>query len=201
MATNTSFAFAAHFPIYRDRIVSMINVSALRNGANNSIPFKCLWDTGSSRTFITPRVADVLKLDVVDETISVRTGLGGRAMAECRVAYMHVVLGAVPLKIKTAILNAPASDTDIDIVLGLDFITQGSFAISYDSGQLMFSFCYPPAPIPLDFTSMLPMLGLKPDIAISEHADSQDPEINSDVSANEINAKFNGLLRSLGIRD
>lgn len=144
MATNTSFAYTAYFPIFRDRIASLVNVSSMRDGSTRPVPFRCLWDTGASISLVSPRVADTLRLDVLDESITIRTGLGARSKVDIRMAYLHVVLGAIPLPLKVGVVDMPSSDTDIDVVLGLDLISQGSFAISYDGGQLLFSFCYPP---------------------------------------------------------
>lgn len=151
MATNTSFAYTAYFPIFRDRIASLVNVSSMRDGSTRPVPFRCLWDTGASISLVSPRVADTLRLDVLDESITIRTGLGSRSKVDIRMAYLHVVLGAIPLPLKVGVVDMPSSDTDIDVVLGLDLISQGSFAISYDGGQLLFSFCYPPRAAPAGF--------------------------------------------------
>lgn len=199
MATNTSFAYTARFPIYRERIASLVNISSMRDGAHRAIPFKCLWDTGASITLVSSHVADALKLDVLDETVKVRSALGAKAEIDVRVAYLHIVLGAIPLELKVGVVDKPSSDADIDVLLGMDLISQGSFAISYDGGQMLFSFCYPPAPIPLDFTSMLPLLGLSPATAVCDAADNADPAITSDASVNEIMARFKAMLR--GVKD
>ena len=174
MATNSSFAYTARFPIYRDRIASMVYFSASRAGAL-PVPFRCMWDTGTSLTLVSTRVADALGLEVSDETVTLRSALGGVSTAQKRVAYLHIVLGAIPLRLKVGVVSSPCSDSDIDVMIGMDLISQGSFAISYDGGQLMFSFCYPPAPMPLDFTEMLPMLGLNPAVAVVDAADNDDP--------------------------
>lgn len=197
MATNTSFAYTAHFPIYCDRIASMVNISAMRDGSKRPKPFKCLWNTGASMSLVSPRVADSLKLHVIDETIIIRSGFGSRSEVNMRVAFLHIVLGAIPLELKVGVVENPSSDDDIDAVLGMDLISQGSFAISYEPGQLLFSFCYPPAPMPLDFTSMLPLLGLHPAIAIHPEADNEDPQLSTDTAVNDIQAKFNAFLSSI----
>lgn len=196
MATNTSFAYTAYFPIFRGRIASTIKISALRSGADNAVPFKCIWDTGASVTLISKRAAETLRLDVVDETIPLRGPFGARDKCTCRIAYLHVVLGAIPVKLKVGVVERPCSDPDVDVLLGLDFIAQGTFATSYDGGQLLFSFCYPPAPIPFDFTSMLPMLGLDPAVAVCEAADNADPAFDSDSSVNELKVRLNDFLTS-----
>ena len=197
MGTNTSFAYTARFPIYRDRIASLVNISSMRHGAQRATPFKCLWDTGASMSLVSPHVADTLKLDILDETVKIRSGLGAKAEIDVRVAFLHIVLGAIPIELKVGVVDMPSSDADIDVLLGMDLISQGSFAISYDGGQMLFSFCYPPAPMPLDFTSMLPMLGLTPATAVCVDADNADPSITSDASANEIKARFNSLISGL----
>ena len=197
MATNTSFAYTAHFPIYRDRIASRVFISSMRDGVKNPASFMCLWDTGTSMSLVSVHVAEALKLAVLDETVTIRSGLGSKAEIDVRVAYLHIVLGAIPLELKVGVVDMPSSDSDIDVVLGMDLISQGSFAISYDRGRLLFSFCYPPAPMPIDFTSMLPMIGLNPAINVVSDADNSDPDISSDDEANAINARFNKMLASL----
>lgn len=197
MASNKSFAYTARFPIYRDRIASRVFISSMRDGVNNPASFMCLWDTGASMTLVSTHVAEALRLAILDETVTIRSGLGSKAKIEVRTAYLHVVLGAIPLELKVGVVDMPGSDSDIDVVLGMDLISQGSFAISYDGGQLLFSFCYPPAPMPLDFTSMLPMLGLEPAIGVVDNADNSDPALSSDTAANEIKARFNALLMGL----
>lgn len=148
-------------------------------------------------SLVSPHVADTLKLDILDETVKIRSGLGAKAEIDVRVAFLHIVLGAIPIELKVGVVDMPSSDADIDVLLGMDLISQGSFAISYDGGQMLFSFCYPPAPMPLDFTSMLPMLGLTPATAVCVAADNADPSITSDASANEIKARFNTLISGL----
>lgn len=197
MATNTSFAYTARFPIYRDRIASQVFISSMRDGVKNPASFMCLWDTGASMSLVSPHVAESLKLDVLDETITIRSGLGSKSEINVRVAFLHIVLGAIPLELKVGVVDMPSSDADIDVVLGMDLISQGTFAISYDGGQMLFSFCYPPAPLPLDFTSMLPMLGLDPVTAVCNAADNADPTINSDKDLNAIKVKFNQILSGL----
>lgn len=194
MDRDCFFAYRARFPIYRDRIVSMVNISPARDGARRSKPFKCLWDTGASLSLVSPGVAESLRLHVVDESVRVRSGFGVSAEVSMRVAFLHVVLGAIPLELKVGVVESPCSDDDIDVVLGLDLIARGSFAISYERGQLLFSFCYPPAPMALDFTEMLPLLGLRTAIGVDDGADNEDPMFCSDASLDEVRSRFNSFL-------
>ena len=197
MATNTSFAYTAHFPIYRDRIASIVHISSMRDGAKHPMPFKCLWDTGASLSLVSPRVAELLKLHVMDETVIIRSGLGAKSEVNMRIAFLHIVLGAIPLKLKVGVVDKPSSDDDIDAVLGMDLISQGSFAISYEGGQLLFSFCYPPAPMPIDFAQMLPLLGLSPTVVVNDEADNEDPLLSTDKSGSDTVARFNEILSRL----
>lgn len=194
MATNTSFAYTARFPIYRDRISSFVNISSMRDGAKHPSPFRCLWDTGASMTLVSPKVAESLRLRVVDEKVTIRSGLGAQTEVDMRVAFLHIVLGAIPLRLKVGVVDKPSPDDDIDAVLGMDLISQGTFAISYDMGQMIFSFCYPPAPIPIDFTQILPTLGFTPAIAVDGQADNDDPTIHTDEALCAIYSKFNAML-------
>lgn len=194
MATKTSFAYTARFPIFRDRIASIIYVSSTRSGCLHPVPFRCMWNTGASMSAVSPQVAQMLRLQVSNERVQLRSGLGGRAEAEVRVAYIHLVLGAIPLRLKVAVVDKPCSDPDIDVVLGLDLIMQGSFALSYDGAQLMFSFCYPPAPIPIDFRDLLQHLGFDPAVVEWDGADNDEPDISSDEAANGLKTKFNEFI-------
>ncbi len=168
----------------------------MRDGAKRSMPFKSLWDTGASMTLVSPRVAELLRLHLSHKTVTIRTGLGGKAQIEMHTAYLHIVLGAIPLRMEVGVVDKPSSDSDIDVVLGMDLIAQGSFATSYDGGQLLFSFCYPPAPMPIDFTQMLPLLGLTPAIAVNDEADNEDPLLSTDSAVNDIASRFNEILSS-----
>lgn len=168
----------------------------MRDGAKRSMPFKSLWDTGASMTLVSPRVAELLRLHLSHKTVPIRTGLGGKAQIKIHTAYLHIVLGAIPLRLEVGVVDKPSSDSDIDVVLGMDLIAQGSFATSYDGGQLLFSFCYPPAPMPIDFTQMLPLLGLRPAIAVDDEADNEEPYLSSDSAINEMGSRFKKILSS-----
>lgn len=179
MEMNTSFAFSATFPIFRNRIISIVEVSAGYNNDGKALKCRCLWDTGASLSLITSSAADALGLKIAEGQTRIRSGLGAETSVAYRTAFLHVVLGAIPVKLKVGVIDKPSSDDDIDMVLGLDFITKGSFAISYDAGLLMFSFCYPPTPFPVDFTDMLPRIGLHPITATCEGPDNMEP-VDSD---------------------
>lgn len=156
MKSNGSpYAFTGNFPFYRGRIVSDIYLCSPEDGNPNTIRIRALWDTGCSNSIVSKRAADFLQLKPAGER-SFRTPFGGASLKKMTEAKICVVLGGCRILLNVGIDDAPCSDPDCDITLGLDFITQGDFAITHHDQQLVLSFCYPPIGYPTDFTAILP---------------------------------------------
>ena len=155
MDSPTPYAFTGRYTMYRNRIVSDIWLCSPEEGNPNSICIRALWDTGCSKTIISQRVADFLALPG-NGSMTFRSPFGHSALCEMKQAKVCIVLGAARLTIDVGVDSKPNSDLDCDITLGLDFITQGDFAISHDGEQLVLSFCYPPVRFPTDFTLIAP---------------------------------------------
>ena len=156
MNCNSSpYAFTGKFPFYRGRIVSDIYLCSPEEGNPNAIRIRALWDTGCSNSIVSKRAADFLCLKSSRER-SFRTPFGGASLKKMAEAKICVVLGGCRILLDVGIDDSPNSDPDCDITLGLDFITQGDFAITHDDQRLVLSFCYPPVGFPADFTVILP---------------------------------------------
>ena len=151
---SSPYAFTGSFPLYRGRIVSDIYLCSTEEGNPNAIRIRALWDTGCSNSIISKRAADFLSLKPVGK-LSYRTPFGGAALKSITEAKICVVLGGCRIPLSVGIDDTPCSDPDCDITLGLDFITQGDFAITHDGQRLVLSFCYPPISYPTDFTVIL----------------------------------------------
>lgn len=107
--------------------------------------FEAIWDTGASMTAISRRVADSLSL-TSGRTITVNT-IAGRV--EKRVYNVDIMLpGGI------AIPNVKVNEGDmagVDVLIGMDVISLGSFAISNHNGKTIFSFEVP-SRFAIDFT-------------------------------------------------
>lgn len=157
MAEIKPYAFTGHYTVFRNRIVSDIWLCSPDEGNTNATRIRALWDTGCSNSIISKRVADFLNLPSVGVG-SFRTPFGTVRTCEMMRVKVCVVLGSERLTIDVGVHEKPNSDLDCDITLGLDFITQGDFAITHDDGQLVLSFCYPPIGAPADFAVIAPQL-------------------------------------------
>lgn len=174
MPDKNCFAYTGRFPVFRDRIVSTVKIASDGSGMVSSAEVRCLWDTGASFSLLSKSVADCLGLEPSDDIIPARGPFGASRVLGCKYAYVFLVLGAIPVRVRVAIDERPCSEDDCPLVLGLDFITKGDFALTHDGQQLMFSFCYPPV-MPLDFTDILPRLGLDPATSVCEASDNLRP--------------------------
>lgn len=145
------YAFTGYFPVFRGRIVSDIILCSPHEGNNNVIRIRALWDTGCSKSIVSRRTAEFLRLPVCGE-MTFRSSFGGVKPCPLTKARIGVVLGACLVPLEVGIADMPNSDLDCDITLGLDFITLGDFAITHDDEQLALSFCFPPINAVVDFT-------------------------------------------------
>jgi predicted aspartyl protease len=103
------------------------------------IKVKALWDTGASGTVITPKVSGALNLVPIDR-IKV-AGVNNISMAD----VVEVSIG-LPNMVMVEDINVMICDLkqDIDLLIGMDIILLGDFAISNWGGKTLFSFVIPP---------------------------------------------------------
>jgi hypothetical protein len=104
--------------------------------------FRCLWDTGSDATFVTPFLAQALELEDAGEEVdalsiwrgasksrSVRLTLGLPGGITIKGAKVHVLE-----------VHAHPEDQAVDVVIGMDLICQLGLRISNAQGHAMFGF-------------------------------------------------------------
>ena len=96
-----------------------------------------VWDTGATNTLVSSQVVKALGLVPIENSLV--EGVGG--IIESSVYKLSVYL-ANDIIFKN--VKALCSDIgDYDLVIGMDIIAQGDFAISNNNGQVCFSFRYP----------------------------------------------------------
>lgn len=102
-----------------------------------------LWDTGATCTAISSNIVEALGLVPVD--IAENSTAAGKR--EVYVYYIDVVLPnkvIIPnLRVTECILE------DFDVLIGMDIISAGDFAISNGGGKTHFSYCLPPHKSPI----------------------------------------------------
>ena len=101
--------------------------------------YTALWDTGATGTVITERVVNELGLEPITRTIVYNAG-GSRTSG--------VYLVNVKLPNNVGIANVRVTDGvlgEIDVLVGMDIISKGDFAITNYGGNTHFSFRIPSA--------------------------------------------------------
>lgn len=167
------YAFTGRYSVFRNRIVSDVVLRSTLPGSFNAVRIRALWDTGCSHSIVSSRVAEFLSLEPTG-AMRYRSPFGGDVVCDISSAKIYVVLGGTGIELSVGINDMPNSDRDCDITLGLDFITQGDFALTFDGGQLVMSFCYPPMGAPVDFTFLKPRLSASEVCAESRVIDESD---------------------------
>lgn len=104
----------------------------------NSRQYRALWDTGATASVITQKIVDELGLKPIGMT-KVHTASHSDIIAE-------VYLVSIFLPNTVAIPNIKVTKGNItghDMLIGMDIISQGDFAITYNEGKTTFSFRVP----------------------------------------------------------
>ena len=132
------FAFSIQ---YKGIARELVSESEIVNPLNSQRKkYKAIWDTGATHTVITPKVLNELSLTIVDTT----TIIGVNSKTEdIEVALFNLLLPN-NVSIKGVRGSVCTIGGDTDILIGMDIIKFGDFAISNGGGQTLFSFAIPP---------------------------------------------------------
>jgi len=114
--------------------------------SNNIVEANAIWDTGASRSLITPEIAGKLNLKPVSKTLM--------ATPSDKNIQSNVYLLNVHLPNRATIINVQALEgtpNSCDMLIGMDVISLGDFAVTNFNGKTMFSFRMP-SMAEIDFT-------------------------------------------------
>jgi hypothetical protein len=112
-----------------------------------SLTVRALWDTGAVRSAITPEVMQRLNLAAIDN-IAISSA---NSTSRVDVTAVTVALpnGATIADLPVAVCTI---GPNIDMLVGMDIISRGDFAISNGKNRTMFSFAMPPFNEGIDFS-------------------------------------------------
>jgi predicted aspartyl protease len=137
--------------IYDSLSLSLINEVSIEATAvsedkkKRSISARALWDTGAELTVITPETAKKLGLRVISKT-EIATPSG---TMECSQYFVDLLLPN-GVRIET-ILVTEAIPSNCDVLIGMNIIGLGDFAVTHFEGKTVFSFRVPSMQC-IDFT-------------------------------------------------
>jgi hypothetical protein len=110
---------------------------------------EALWDTGATMTCIKPSLRDRLKLrqsELVEPILM--SGIGGDVEADGTLVSIWLAPNFVIELCPVYIADFPG---DQDLLIGMDIITMGDFAICNANGKTSCSFTVPPFPDRINF--------------------------------------------------
>jgi predicted aspartyl protease len=104
----------------------------------NHKTYKALYDTGATHSSITPRVVADLQLAPVGNTVVGRAG-GTTGTT------VHLVNIRLPNHVMFPLVRVAnlALRPDVDVIIGMDILAQGDFALTNHKNKTTFSFCCP----------------------------------------------------------
>lgn len=144
--TATPHVWTRKWDSVQNQLISPCSVSALFSfiesvaepeSIDGLHEFSALWDTGATHSVISKRVVDALGIK--------HEGFVPLAHANgiVEVPIYHVAL-VLPNDIAFPMPNVPQTDlTGIDVLIGMDIINRGDFAVTNQNDKTMFSFRFP----------------------------------------------------------
>ncbi len=139
---NTVVAFTVSYKELTNVLGSCAEISEAFHPASTSPPpphhkYNAIWDTGATGTAITQKVVDDCALKPI-----------GMAIVQTAKGQIHtpVYLANIYLPQRVCIYNLRVTLIDIrnaDVLIGMDIISKGDFAISNKDGKTTFSFRVP----------------------------------------------------------
>lgn len=122
-----------------DRIQNRLINSAIVETANGFLPVRAQWDTGATGTCISKELVDMLNLMPTGKVkVSTPSGIG--------VMNKYVINLILNNEIRIPnliVMDSEIGKQGIDVLIGMDIISMGDFAVSNYDGRTQFSFRIP----------------------------------------------------------
>jgi len=109
---------------------------------------KAVWDTGATMTCIKPALRDRLKLRPLEDSRTEFASVSGKLTAELTLVNLLLMPGLEIENCSVYIMDFPG---DADILIGMNIIRMGDFAVCNAGGTTSFSFAIPPFPDRINF--------------------------------------------------
>jgi len=130
------YAFDAEFPTVVRELVTDISIFPSPN--SQGIKTYAVWDTGATHSVLSPKIANNLGLIPIDSSLV--SGINHSQYADIVIASIGLANGLLLPDIRFSVCDIPGTD----VLIGMDIIMMGDFAISNGDGKTLFSFAIPP---------------------------------------------------------
>lgn len=135
MPAPASEAFTASYDHPQNKLIVEITVET--EGKNTK--GVSLWDTGATNTCISPKIVRELGLVVTGKTLM----YGSTSARETNTYLVDLYLPNHVRVTDVRALEADLESQGIDVLVGMDIINLGDFAVSNYGGKTSFTFCIP----------------------------------------------------------
>jgi predicted aspartyl protease len=147
MANSKHATLSYYFEQRQNRLIIPVQLHSVPYNSMLSVSTNALWDTGAMMSAITPEIRDKLKAPSVD-----RIRLAGIHTAqEVDIVTIMIELPnrVVKKSIEVAVCNI---NSNAEMIIGMDIISMGDFALSNGNDLTLFSFAVPPFQEKIDFS-------------------------------------------------
>jgi predicted aspartyl protease len=138
VSNNQHFAFKNEYPDLSLRLITEVEIHNVIQSLQK-IKVRALWDTGAMLSAITPEVAQ--KLNTVPFNRIKVNGINNTSMAD--LVKITIKLPNL-VEVKNSNVTVCNLVKGVDILIGMDIIQLGDFAISNGKGKTLFTFTMPP---------------------------------------------------------
>ena len=157
-ANNTNCrAFIKEYGKLQKIIIMPVNILPVASSdntiSNTPIRVKSLWDTGATLSIIKPQLRDKLKLRMVRAGSSATIAGLGEHMHKADYTVLSIQLRD-NFEINWCPVYVLDFSVDVDLIIGMDIIGMGDFAVCNTNNETSFSFVIPSLPARINFNNM-----------------------------------------------
>jgi len=142
------YAFDAEYSGIPAELLSTIKISPFPAQINSEgIVTKAIWDTGATHSSVSPKIVRDLGLKTID-TVDVHGINDSKKTSDVVIATIKISDSITLTGKRFSVNEIPG----VDVLIGMDIIMLGDFAISNGMGKTRLSFAYPPFMNKISFT-------------------------------------------------
>jgi hypothetical protein len=123
--------------------------------ATDTIPLitKAVWDTGAQQSVITPYIAKKLNLSPIGQIVV--DGVTGKGSSDIVILTLEIPEHSIHKNMEVAVCPFNTDpDSDTQMLIGMDIISQGDFVLSNGDGYTLFSFAVPASVAKIDLSEL-----------------------------------------------